>query len=79
MAVGEFAIGEDIPIVPDSGEDGKIGLGAQEINRTRDILAYRTRLVDRTWDAYKDPSDNFHPTFTSGSQGDIAFICIALR
>lgn len=39
MAVGDQAAAAGLPIVPDSGEDGRVRWGGREINRTRDELA----------------------------------------
>lgn len=38
MAVGDDATNNGMPLVPDSGEDGKVKWGAREINRTRDYI-----------------------------------------
>jgi len=39
MAVGDDATDANYPLVPDTGEDGKVKWGAREINRTRDFVA----------------------------------------
>lgn len=39
MAIGDAAISAGYPLVPDSGEGGKVKWGAREINRTRDFIA----------------------------------------
>lgn len=39
MAIGDDAQAGGFPIVPDTGEEGKVKYGAQEINRTRDFIA----------------------------------------
>lgn len=39
MAIGDDAQNAGYPLVPDSGEDGKVKWGAREINRTRDFIA----------------------------------------
>jgi hypothetical protein len=39
MAVGDAAAAAGLPLVPDTGEDGKVKWGAREINRTRDEVA----------------------------------------
>lgn len=39
MAVGDDALTAGYPLVPNTGDLGKVKLGAQEINRTRDIAA----------------------------------------
>lgn len=47
MAVGDAAQTAGWPIVPDTGEDGKVKYGAREINRTRDLAA--TMLTSKVW------------------------------
>lgn len=39
MTVGGDATAAGYPLVPNTGEDGKVRFGAREINRTRDIAA----------------------------------------
>lgn len=39
MAVGDAASAAGLPLVPDTGEEGRVRHGALEINRTRDELA----------------------------------------
>lgn len=39
MAVGDAAAAEGYPLVPDTGEEGRVRWGAREINRTRDLVA----------------------------------------
>lgn len=39
MAVGDDAKAAGYPLVPDTGEEGRVRWGAQEINRTRDMVA----------------------------------------
>lgn len=45
MAIGDDAAAAGFPLVPESGEDGKVKYGAREINRTRDLIAQRTSTV----------------------------------
>lgn len=45
MAVGDDAKAANYPIVPGSGEEGKIKYGAREINRTRDMIAQLKQQV----------------------------------
>lgn len=49
MAVGDDATSENYPLVPDTGEDGKVRFGAREINRTRDLVAQVKKLIPQTW------------------------------
>ena len=39
MAVGDSAKAAGYPLVPDTGEEGRVRWGAREINRTRDLIA----------------------------------------
>ena len=39
MAIGDDAAEAGYPLVPGTGEDGKVKYGAREINRTRDFVA----------------------------------------
>lgn len=39
MAVGDDTASAGWPVVPDTGEDGRVRWGAREINRTRDFIA----------------------------------------
>lgn len=46
MAVGDDASAAGYPLVPDTGEEGRVRWGAREINRTRDLVA---NLLTRVW------------------------------
>lgn len=61
MAVGDDAEATGFPLVPDSGEEGKVAYGAREINRTRDFIANRSR------------SGTSVPSNTIGNDGDVYF------
>lgn len=39
MAVGDDATGAGFPLVPSTGEEGRVRYGSREINRTRDFVA----------------------------------------
>lgn len=45
MAVGDDALAAGYPLVPDTGEEGRVRYGAQEINRTRDFIALVKALI----------------------------------
>lgn len=49
MAVGDDAIAAGFPIVPNTGEEGRIRHGAREINRTRDFIAQIKALIVPVW------------------------------
>lgn len=46
MAVGDDASAAGYPLVPDTGEEGRVRWGARELNRTRDFVA---QLMARVW------------------------------
>lgn len=48
MAIGDDAVNAGMPLVPDTGEAGRIRWGAQEINRTRDFIAQTREWVGTT-------------------------------
>lgn len=62
MEIGEDASAAGYPLVPNTGEEGRIRHGAREINRTRDMVA---RLGARFKIGVDDP--------TEGIDGDIYF------
>lgn len=64
MAVGDDATAAGYPLVPGTGEEGKVRWGAREINRTRDFLA---QFVSRFSIGTSDPDPS------SGINGDIYF------
>lgn len=49
MAVGDDATAAGYPIVPNTGDEGKVRYGAREINRTRDFVAQVKNLILATW------------------------------
>lgn len=49
MAIGDDANAAGYPLVPNSGEEGKVKYGAREINRTRDFVAQVKSLILATW------------------------------
>lgn len=75
MAVGDAAQAAGYPLVPDSGEDGKVKWGAREINRTRDLVALLKSLVPGSKSAYRTASgiSSGYAEPTGGTDGDIYF------
>lgn len=61
MAIGDDAKATGFEVVPDSGEDGKVKYGAREINRTRDMIARRSK------------SGTTLPANSVGQNGDVFF------
>lgn len=53
MAVGDAANAAGYPLVPDTGEEGKVKWGAREINRTRDFVAQVKGLIPTVWPVNK--------------------------
>lgn len=45
MAIGDDATTAGLPLVPNTGEDGRVRYGAREINNTRDMVARVKFLV----------------------------------
>lgn len=53
MAIGDDATAAGYPLVPNTGDPGKVKLGAQEINRTRDFIAQVKNLIPVSHAAYQ--------------------------
>lgn len=53
MAVGDDATAAGFPLVPNTGEDGRVRYGAREINRSRDYVANVQSLIPISPDAYR--------------------------
>lgn len=49
MAIGDDASAGGYPLVPNTGEEGKVRYGAREINRTRDFVAQVKNLILAVW------------------------------
>ena len=77
MAVGDEAIAAGFPVVPDSGEEGRVRWGGREINRTRDIIAQVRALIPIGKSANRTAagisSGTTDPPAASGNDGDIYF------
>lgn len=75
MAIGADAKSVGYPVVPDTGEDGKVKYGAREINRTRDFVAQVWKYIPKGKPAWRVAggitSGTGNPT--GGSNGDIYF------
>lgn len=75
MAIGSDATKAGYPLVPDTGEEGKVRWGAREINRTRDFIALVKKLIPVGKGGYRSAggisSGTANPT--GGSDGDIYF------
>lgn len=75
MAVGDDAKAAGYPVVPDTGEEGRVRYGAQEINRTRDEVAQVKALIPVGKAAYRAAGGITSGTAspTGGNDGDIYF------
>jgi len=75
MAIGDDAAAAGFPLVPGSGDAGRVKLGAQEINRTRDEVAQTKNLIPVGKAAYRTASGVTSGTAdpTGGNDGDIYF------
>jgi hypothetical protein len=56
MAVGDDAQAAGFPLVPNTGEEGRVRYGAREINRTRDFIAQVKALIPTSQSAFRDAS-----------------------
>lgn len=75
MAVGDDATAAGYPLVPNTGEDGRVRYGAREINRTRDLVAGVKNLIPVGKAGYRTAagisSGTVNPINANGSDGDI--------
>lgn len=75
MAVGDDALLAGYPLVPTSGEEGKVRYGAREINRTRDLVAnVKTTLDSRL--TGKIERGTSVPAASYGNNGDIFLVMV---
>ena len=75
MAVGDEAAAAGYPLVPETGEEGRVRWGAREINRARDFIAQVKALLPVGKSAYRAASGITSGTAdpTGGNDGDIYF------
>ena len=73
MAVGDDAAAAGLPLVPDTGEEGRVRYGAREINRTRDEVAQTKATIPVGKAAYRTAAGITSGTGdpSGGSDGDI--------
>lgn len=73
MAVGDQATSAGYPLVPDTGEEGRVRWGAREINRTRDLIADVLSKIPVGKPAYRAAAgiSSGTGTPTGGNDGDI--------
>ncbi|AWN03274.1 hypothetical protein PBI_CAMILLE_27 [Microbacterium phage Camille] len=70
MAIGDDAAAAGYPIVPNTGEEGKVRYGAREINRTRDFVAQVKALILATWPVNRGGTG---ATTKSGARTNLGF------
>lgn len=73
MAIGDDAKSEGFPLVPDTGENGRVRWGARELNRTRDYVAQVKKLLPTGKAGFRSASGIRSGTAnpSGGSNGDI--------
>lgn len=73
MAVGDDAAAALYPLVPDTGEEGRVRWGARELNRTRDFVAQVKNLIPIGKTGYRTAAGISAGTAepTGGADGDI--------
>lgn len=75
MAVGDQAAAAGFALVPDTGEQGRVRYGGQEINRTRDYVATTKALIPTSKAGFRTAGGISYGTAapTGGLDGDIYF------
>ena len=75
MAVGDDATAAGYPLVPDTGENGRVRWGAREINFTRDLVAQLKKLLPGSKAAFRTNAgiSSGTPPPSGGDDGDIYF------
>jgi hypothetical protein len=93
MAIGDDATAAGYPLVPNTGEEGKVRYGAREINRTRDLIAQVKNLILAIWPVSRGgtgsstksgartnlgfTSSTSVPSNATGTDGDVHFKTLA--
>lgn len=75
MAIGDNASAAGFPLVPDTGEEGRVRWGGRELNRTRDFIAQVKALIPVGKPAYRAAAGISSGTSdpSGGNDGDIYF------
>lgn len=75
MAVGDDATNAGYPVVPETGEDGRVRWGAREITRTRDFIAQVKAMIPVGKGGYRAAagitSGTAVPSNSTGNDGDV--------
>ncbi len=79
MAVGDDALAAGLPVVPDTGEEGRVRWGGREINRTRDQVAQTRATIPSGKSAFRSAAgiSSGIGDPTGGNDGDIYFKILA--
>lgn len=75
MPIGDQAVAAGFPLVPETGEEGRVRWGAREINRARDFIAQVKALVPTGKAGYRTAAGITSGTEnpSGGTDGDIYF------
>lgn len=75
MPVGDDAVAAGLPLVPESGEEGRVRWGAREINRSRDHVAQVKATIPSGKAGYRTAAGISSGTAdpSGGNDGDIYF------
>lgn len=75
MAIGDQATAAGYPLVPDTGEEGRVRWGGREINRTRDLIALVKAMIPGSKAGFRTASGITSGLSdpTGGNDGDIYF------
>lgn len=75
MAIGDQAQAAGLPVVPDTGEEGRVRWGGREITRTRDFVAQIKALIPVGKAGYRTAAGISSGTAdpVGGNDGDIYF------
>jgi hypothetical protein len=75
MAIGDAAAAAGYPLVPDTGEEGRVRWGGRELNRTRDLVAAVRGLIPGNKSGFRTAAGISAGTAdpTGGADGDIYF------
>lgn len=79
MPIGDQAAAAGYPLVPETGEEGRVRWGAREFNRTRDFIALLKALIPVGKSGYRTAAGITSGTAdpTGGTDGDIYFKIIS--
>lgn len=75
MVIGDQAQAAGLPVVPDTGEEGRVRWGGREITRTRDFVAQIKALIPVGKAGYRTAAGISSGTAdpVGGNDGDIYF------